>query len=121
MSPNPAPPQRSPIVMPKSSALRIASHAHCGNSSVSSPWRAIGASSRAATSRASWRSAAWSSVSANGFAPSAWADMPEAYSGFEERLHGELDEVQNGRAPQARFHDRRGPEDALLLGGLAGL
>ena len=43
--------------MPNSSALRIASHDACGNSSVSSQWRAIGASSRSATSRASSRSA----------------------------------------------------------------
>ena len=69
MSPSPAPPHRSPMVMLNSSALRIASQAHCGNSSVSSPCRAIGARSRSATSRASWRNAARSSVSANGFVP----------------------------------------------------
>src|SRR6516162_2974633 len=82
MSPRPAPPHFSPIVMPNSSAFRMPSHAHCGNSSVSSPWRAIGASSCSATSRASWRSAAWSSVSAKGFVPVACAGMePEDTEG----------------------------------------
>ena len=36
MSPMPMPPYCSPIVMPKRSAWRIASHDACGNSSVSS-------------------------------------------------------------------------------------
>ncbi len=71
MSPIPIPPYCSPIVMPNSSALRIASHEPWGNSSVSSQCRALGARSRSATSRASARSACWSSVSANGSAP--WA------------------------------------------------
>ena len=71
MSPRPMPPYSSPIVIAKRSYFLSASHEACGNSSVSSQWRALGSSSRSATSRASARSAAWSSVSANGSDPSA--------------------------------------------------
>src|SRR5918994_4684775 len=102
-SPMPMPPYRSPTVMPNRSALRSASHDASGNSSVSSQWRALGASSRSATSRASFRSACWSSFSANGSGPASLVDIPDrvvrVLVASRERARWRRPSGQ-GRAPQ---------------------